>query len=479
MYQNPNPLQLKAIHTHAYGKKLHYFFLFTTLLCITLLLSIPKICAQNQGVTFMQTEMNWNQLIQKAKNEHKLLFIYVFENNSTACSHIEDYVFNNSKVTTTHNKYCINYKIDGQANSSRDFIHDFGIKTLPTFLFFDINENLLKQSSGTPPPMGYLKMMQEVIDTQYNTPDIGRGNLETQSVFDNKMYTIPSPNYHNQPKTATPLEETTQKTVNISPPLQNANRNLPTQANKWEEAYYKRQITADDLRKYAYWLKGQKESYHAVVNDYLQTQKGKLQEHINRQFLFDFSESTENDAIKLFMKDIHHFKATQGSERINDRIKNAVRNSVLTAIREHDHAIFQDAIEVIQRAELPFKDDFEFEMKIGYFRGVGDWRDYAETAIAYINSKNTTNPKLLNEMAFQIALNLDDLNYLQQALSWAKKTVKIETEYHYNYTLAFIYYRLNEFDIALKVAEYAQKLGELRKINPKEVNKLIDKIRAR
>lgn len=478
MYQHLNHLQSKAMHSRKYRKKLHYFFLFTIPLCIILLLSISKICAQNPEVIFLETEMNWNQLIQKAKKEHKLLFIYVFENNSTACNHTENYIFKNSKVATAHNQYCINYKIDGKASSSRDFIHDFGIQTLPTFLFFDTNENLLKQSSDTPPPVDYLKIIQEVIDIQYSTPDIGRANSENQSVFDNKRYTIPSPNYHNQP-TAT-SSKTTQKTVNKSSnPPNKEYGNLSIQAKKWEEAYYKRQLTADDLRKYAYWLKGQKQSYHSVVNDYLQTQKEKLQEHINRQFLFDFTETTENDAIEWFMKDIHHFKATQGSERINDRIKNAVRNSVLTAIREHDDAIFQDAIGVIQRVELPFKDDFEFEMKIGYFRGVSHWKEYAETAIAYINSKNTTDPNLLNELAFQIALNLDNLNYLQQALLWAKKAVKIETEYHYNYTLAFIYYRLQDFEAALKVAEYAQKLGELRKINPKEVNKLIDKIRAR
>jgi len=447
--------------------------LLRIVLNICLLSFVAEMVAQNQEVSFLDTEMTWEELVSQAQKEHKLLFIYLFEPNCPNCSQAESDLFSKPQIATNHNRYFINYKIDGTNERTADFITTFKVHNYPSFLFFDKNSQLLQKKNQTPSAVEYLELIEELVSNEYGTPDIGRQAQTPSSKFDDDIITIPSPNYNDQP-----IDNQTSESTYLSN-QQKKYADMKKLAEKWEMSYFNKTIQPKELRLYAYWLKSLNQSYHAPVNDYLETQKGQLQQPLNRQFIFDFSETVENDAIQLFMKDIHHFKTTQGSEHINGKLKQAIYNSILTAIKEHDKAIFKNAIDIINQATLPFKDTFEFEMTMLYFKGVGEWKGYAEKAMNYINSKNITDPKLLNDLASNIALNLEDTRYLEQALEWAKMSVKMENEYGYNHTLAFVYYRLKQYDMAMKMAEYTLKLAELRKVNPNKIKDLIDNIRTR
>ncbi len=432
-----------------------------------------KVNSQNQGVSFLDTERTWEELISQAQKEHKLLFIYLFEPNCSNCSQAESELFTKPQIAENLNRYFINYKIDGTDERTKDFISTFKVHNYPSFLFFDKNSQLLQKKNQAPSVLEYLDLIKELVSNEYGTPDIGQQSQIPSSKFDNDIFTIPSPNYNDQPADV--------KAPKLTPPSNQQKKyaDMKRLAEQWEKAYYNKAIQPKELRLYAYWLKSQNQSYHAPVNDYLKTQKGQFEHPLNRQFIFDFAETVENDAIQLFMNDIHHFKTTQGSENINNKLKQAIYNSILTAIKEHDKAIFQDAISIIKQANIPFKDNFEFEMTMLYFKGVGEWKGYAEKAMTHINSKNITNPKLLNDLASNIALNLEDTRYLEQALEWAKMSVKMENEYDYNHTLTFVYYRLEQYEMAMKMAEYTLKLAELRKVNPTKIKNLIDDIRTR
>lgn len=443
-------------------------------LSICLLCFISKITAQNKEVVFLDMDMTWEQLISQAQKEHKLLFIYLFEPNNSNCSLAESELFTKPQIAANLNRYFINYKIDGTDKRTEEFISTFEIHNYPSFLFFDKKSQLLKKKNQAPSTLECLDLIKELISNEYGTPDIGRQSQTPSSKFDNDIFTIPSPNYNDQPND--------RKASKLTPTVSSQQKkyaDMKRLAEQWEKSYYNKAIQPKELRLYAYWLKSQNQSYHAPVNDYLKTQKGQFEHPLNRQFIFDFAETVENDAIQLFMNDIHHFKTTQGSENINNKLKTAIFNSILTAIKEHDKAIFRDAIHIINQANLPFKDNFEFEMTMLYFKGVGEWKGYAEKAMAHINSKNITDPKLLNDLASNIALNLEDIRYLEQALEWAKMSVKMENEYDYNHTLTFVYYRLGQYDMAMKMAEYTLKLAELRKVNPTKIKNLIDDIRTR
>ncbi|MFK7903478.1 MAG: thioredoxin fold domain-containing protein [Chitinophagales bacterium] len=447
--------------------------LLRILFSIYLLSFVPEIAAQNQEVSFLDTEMTWEELVFQAQKERKLLFIYLFEPNCPNCSQAESGLFTDPQIAAKHNRYFINYKINGADERIKDFISTFEVDNYPSFLFFNKNSQLLQKRNQAPSTLEYLELIKELVSDEYGTPDIGRQSQTPSSKFDNGIFTIPSPNYNDQPSDTKPPKP--------APSLNQQKKyaDMKRLAEQWEKSYYNKAIQPKELRLYAYWLKSQNQSYHAPVNDYLKTQKGQFQHPLNRQFIFDFSETVENDAIQLFMNDIHHFKTTQGSESINSKLKQAIYNSILTAIEEHDKAIFKNAIDIINQANLPFKDNFEFEMTMLYCKGMGEWKEYAEKSISYINSKNITDPKLLNDLASDIALNLEDARYLEQALEWAKMSVKMENEYDYNHTLTFVYYRLGQYDMAMKMAEYTLKLAELRKVNPTKIKNLIDDIRTR
>ncbi|MEZ4887869.1 MAG: thioredoxin family protein [Chitinophagales bacterium] len=443
-------------------------------ICIGILLFFisTKATTQNQEVYFLNTPMTMEQLVLQAKKEHKLIFIYVFEANSPTCAQIENYLFKDSQIAAYHNRNFINYKIDGKIDISQSFVAHFQVTAFPSFLFFSEKGQLLYNTPQKLSAMDYLKLLENIHDTSNSLPVIEGISSNSTSKFDDKLI-VPSPDYN-----ASSSDNTPQKSQpNQSIPTKMLN--MEEQVKEWQKSYYNKTIGEQELLQYAYWLRKNRQSYHSIVNEYLKTQRGKLQNNTNRQFLYDFSETIENEAIKLLINDIQYFKATQGSEKINQKIKTAIYNSIQTAIKEHDKIIFKNAIDIIHQTDLPFQDAFEFDMKKQYYEGVADWKAFAETAIEYIDSKNITDPILLIELAAKVALHLDDSRYLENALKWAETSVKIENEYPCNYTLAYVYYRKGDYDMAMKVAEYTLKLAEMRQVNSQEIKKLIDDIRIR
>lgn len=441
---------------------------WSLLLCCGLLLFSSKISAQQQRISFVSQDMNWKSLIQQAQTQNKLVFIYVYDSRSDVCRQVESEVFSHPSVAANHNHHFVNYKVDGTVESSKNLITAFNITYFPTLLFFDADENLLHNTTKALPASVYLSMLEKLMEAQSLFPIVVKQNMNQSETLNNKV--IDSPNYNAQPVTHSKSSSTSS----------NKSKNYSQQEiEQWKADYYSKKISAEDLRKYAYSLQALQHPYHAVVNQYLKREKAKLKEEINRQFLYDFSETVENDAIHFFLADIQHFKVTQGSEKINNKIKSAIRKSILTAIEEHDKIIFDYAIDVIQQANLPFKDAFAFEMKTLYYSGADEWQNYAETAIQYVEDKNITDPMLLNQLAYNIALHLTDTQYLEAALAWANTLTGMEKEYHPHYTLAYVLFRLKRDGEAMKVAEEALKIAQFRGIDPKEIKRLIDDIRVR
>ncbi len=448
---------------------------WSLLVCICLVLSASKTVAQKHSIQFVKGDQTLEHLKKQAKAQTKLIFIYIYEPNSSVCREVENRVFTHQQAALYHNDYFVNYQVNGREPSVQSLVNAFNIKHFPSFLYFDVEGRLIHQTNQTSPTSAYLELVYKVItnsDLPFykidGVPDI-EGKKIIESTPYNKQPAIPQ-------KTQTARES-------LSTPASTApqTKKLFTeqQLEEWEAAYYSRKISTDDLRNYAYALKERKRPYHTVVNQYLKLERTRLRNEINRQFLYDFSETVENDAIHLFLKDIQYFKVEVGSDKINNRIKSAIFNSIQTAIKEQDKVIFEYAIDIISQANLPFKDEFEFDMKMRYYQGVDEWENYTKTAVEYVKTKNITNPQLLNELAFNIAKHSDDTRSLEEALLWAKEGAKIDTEYASNLTLTYVYYRLKQKEKALETAEITLKIAEIRKIDPKEIKDLMDDIKTR
>lgn len=457
------------------SKGMYSFFRFLFLYCLlpTICFSLPsEISAQTKFIYFQNSTLKWEGLMQLAESQGKLVFLYVYEPNSAVCSEVEHRLFNHPKAIEYHNGYFVNYKLNGRDSSTKELINYFDIQKFPCFLYFNSQEKLLYKTYQSSPTAVYLESVYEII-TDNLFIEIDSNPVPTKEV-------IPQPIYENESKI---LNES--QPVAPNPPLQKVapkeikKQYTDTEFKELEEKYISRKISSDDLRAYLYALRERQQSYHTIVNQYLKMENTRLKNVENRQFLYDFLETIENNVIHHFLEDVQHFKIAQGSPKINDRIKYAIQNSIRIAIKERDEVIFERAMEVIQKANLPFEDGFEFEVKMMYYEGIDNWEKYGETAVEYVKKKNITNPQLLNELAYKVALHSHNTRHLEEALKWAKQIVDIEHEYPSHYTLTYVYYRLKNKKEALLFAEKTLEIAEFRKIDQKEIRDLIDDIRTR
>jgi len=109
------------------------------------------------GTTFLVTaqalrfENNLSNAFEKAKHENKPVFIEYYNSDCPVCMKVGKLFESNEKLVSIYSKSFINYRIDTYAMSKSDSMFIVNTKlsftSIPYFLFFDSNANLLHVSA--------------------------------------------------------------------------------------------------------------------------------------------------------------------------------------------------------------------------------------------------------------------------------------------------------------------------------------------
>lgn len=406
--------------------KMYIFFLLY--LCS---LTLPTIlAAQIAPVIAIKFEKGtWYEILAKAKIENKLIFVDAYAEYCPPCKIMHSKVFTDKKVATFYNEHFINYRLDVEDGENTYFKALHHIHDLPTLLYLYPNGNLIKKEVGVQEVDDFLTLGQEIISGKKD---------------------------------------------------KNRYKNTPEyKAYKELRKTYKRGTrTPEVLREYAYSLQKFNKPYNTVVNEYLLSQKD-METKENLDFMYDFTTNIENNVINHFIKHIGYFKRIHSGKNINEKIKTAVYNSILTAIRERDEDLFKKAKQVILQSNLPDTDWFTFEMASLYYQGIEDWNSYARVAHNYLKDKKITNPVLLNDISSKFHQYINDEKNLALAIGWVKKSIHIENEYYNNKTYAALLYKLGDVDLAIKVAKKAMHIAKLRHIKDyQEIIRMLDRMQS-
>ncbi|MEI8087209.1 MAG: thioredoxin family protein [Paludibacter sp.] len=99
----------------------------------------------------LQFENNLTSAFEKAKIENKPVFIEYYNSDCPVCIKVGKILENNEKLVDFYNKSFVNYRIDTYKMSKPDSLFISNTKlsftSIPYFLFFDSNENLLHVSA--------------------------------------------------------------------------------------------------------------------------------------------------------------------------------------------------------------------------------------------------------------------------------------------------------------------------------------------
>ena len=234
------------------------------------------------------------------------------------------------------------------------------------------------------------------------------------------------------------------------------------------------------LYSLAYGLKSYGMPYNQVVNDYLeQLAPSDLQYDSVKQFIFDFSDNVENQAIDFFLNNINMFYSILNKHHVNNRLTLALHNSIQSAIYKRDRRIYEKALNIIKRYGHICPKTCSFFLKAEYYEGVKDWDNLAKVTIAYINSHPQPDALLLNISAYKMYLYQSDKKHLKHGLKWAERARRLENNYVNNFTTALLLQQLDRNQDALAALAHALNLGKMEGVDTSTAQELWDTLKSR
>lgn len=150
----------------------------TLAVIVSMLMAITKLCAQlKAGVRFQQGS-SWEELKEKARAEHKYVFMDCYATWCGPCKMMDRDVYPNDTVGDFFNQHFISVKVQTDTNKNDDAniqswytdakkINDaYSIKELPTFLFFSPDGELVHRGVGFLPTNQFIELASHALNPQ-------------------------------------------------------------------------------------------------------------------------------------------------------------------------------------------------------------------------------------------------------------------------------------------------------------------------
>jgi len=142
--------------------------------------------AIGQGIEFFHG--TWEEALEKAKAEDKLIFVDAFTTWCGPCKNMAANTFPDPEVGKVFNQYFISMKIDMEKEMGLEFRKKFPVSAYPTLFFIDYDEEEVLKSVGGRGPADLIKIAESVIakydkSTKYEAA-YAAGDRSYQLVYD-------------------------------------------------------------------------------------------------------------------------------------------------------------------------------------------------------------------------------------------------------------------------------------------------------
>ena len=113
--------------------------------------------------TIEMTKGSWAELMALAAEKNMPIMVDVYADWCGPCKMMEKRVFTQKSIAKFYSKNFINYKLDADTMEGGEIASSFGIKSIPTFLFFDANGKLIIQKEGVLDPNQFMMLGQKAL----------------------------------------------------------------------------------------------------------------------------------------------------------------------------------------------------------------------------------------------------------------------------------------------------------------------------
>lgn len=369
-----------------------------------------------QGIEFVQG--TWEEILGKARQERKLVFVDAFTTWCPPCKAMNRNTFPKPEVGEFFGEHFINYKFDMEKGEGPAFGSKYGVIAYPTMFFINFNGDVVHKI------MGYHGPKELVAE--------GRAALH------------PSKNL-----------------AIIELEYQSGNR------------------APNIILEYALHQKKAKKDYRSYADEYFATQEEKdLLTRENWKAIQELSYSIRGPEYEYLIKKQKKFIKRYGARAVLSKIYEVMKSSALESGLTGNPAKYAAALEI---AENDLKDDGQTanRLKMTYTEARKNWEAYAERAIFHYENYPISQPKELDHSANLFYRHIDDPAQLEIALRWTQQSIAMENEAYNNQTRAKILMKLGRFTEALRSANTALQLAQLKEQDTRRLEALIEKIQQK
>jgi thioredoxin-related protein len=114
------------------------------------------------GIAFF--EGNWNEALEQAKKENKLIFLDVYATWCGPCKQLKANTFSNAEVGGLYNESFINVALDGEMGEGKRIASLYKVRGYPSLLFIDGHGNVITRAVGYHNPSQFIRLGKNVLE---------------------------------------------------------------------------------------------------------------------------------------------------------------------------------------------------------------------------------------------------------------------------------------------------------------------------
>lgn len=375
--------------------------------------------AQAQGIEFVH-DKKFAEVLAMAKKERKLVFMDCYTTWCGPCKRLAAQVFPDPAVGEYYNAHFVNTKFDMEKEEGPEIAARYGVRAYPTLLWLDGEGNVVHRVVGGLEPQGLIEAGKKAADP---TPGILNGMRVRYNNGDREP---------------------------------------------------------DFLSDYLNTMSAAGEKYDGVFKEYLEKLSTKqLNEEKHARTIFNLTNDIKSQGLQYLMANKEAYKKLIGDEVFNKRINSIATKAVTDSPRADDVALFEAALELLKNNKAPDQQETTLKLSMQYYLKMNDMNNYDKNASAYIKKYAAKNAALLNDVAWNYFLNVNEQPLLSKATKWAYEALNIDNKYNYNLTYAYLLYKQNNFKEAERACDYAIIRANEENVQPSSAKALKDSIAKR
>jgi thiol-disulfide isomerase/thioredoxin len=385
-------------------------------LLILISFQLTTLLLLSQGINFFHG--SFNEAIEKAKSENKLVFIDCFTYWCGPCKMLQNSIFPLEKVGTFYNTNFICFKVDCEKEAGPDICMRYNVIAYPTMHFID--------------------------------PSTGKSVYKTMGYQDGDA-----------------LIEQGKKAMG-------GNSNL---LREYQSKYQNGDKSEDNLYGLVIQLAKNGLPFDAYLKEYLETQSlENLKMEKNDKLIFEMTTTINSPAINYFQGFKQYYIDKYGAESYERRVEQIASKSIKEAGQKMDKQMFASTISFIKNNNISRADEVVLKESMQFYRAINDMVNYDIAATKYIKQYKKNDARFMTEISTIYEQTIMNPKLLVKAVNWMQASTKLESKYYNNIVLAQLYYKLGKHEEAYVMAQIALELGKKENANYWPAQDLINKL---